>query len=60
MDKDVVILVADDEKGHYVLTKRRLRRGGLSNEMPATKTKTTSSCLTFACRRSMEWRFCGE
>ncbi len=30
---DVVILVADDEKGHYVLTKNALRRGGIANDI---------------------------
>jgi CheY-like chemotaxis protein len=33
MDNDVVILVADDEKGHYVLTKNSLRRGGIDNDI---------------------------
>lgn len=33
MDNDVVILVADDEKGHYVLTKNSLRRGGIVNDI---------------------------
>ncbi len=33
MDNDVVILVADDEKGHYVLTKHCLRRGGIANDI---------------------------
>lgn len=33
MDNDVVILVADDEKGHYVLTKNGLRRGGIANDI---------------------------
>ena len=33
MDNDVVILVAEDEKGHYVLTKHCLRRGGLANDI---------------------------
>ncbi len=33
MDNDVVILVADDEKGHYVLTKNSLRRGGIANDI---------------------------
>ncbi len=33
MDNGVVILVADDEKGHYILTKHCLRRGGLANDI---------------------------
>ncbi len=33
MQNDVVILVADDEKGHYVLTKHCLRRGGIANDI---------------------------
>ena len=33
MDNDVVILVAEDEKGHYVLTKHCLRRGGIANDI---------------------------
>lgn len=33
MRDDVVILIAEDDKGHFVLTKHCLRRGGLSNEI---------------------------
>lgn len=33
MKDNVVILIAEDDKGHFVLTKHCLRRGGLSNDI---------------------------
>ena len=33
MKDNVVILIAEDDKGHYVLTKHCLRRGGISNNI---------------------------
>ena len=33
MKDNVVILIAEDNKGHFILTKHCLRRGGLSNDI---------------------------
>lgn len=33
MQENVVILVAEDNEGHFVLTKLCIRRGGISNEI---------------------------
>ena len=33
MRKDIVILVAEDNNGHFALTKRLLRRAGIENEI---------------------------
>ena len=33
MKDNVVILIAEDDKGHFVLTKHCLRQGGLSNDI---------------------------
>lgn len=33
MQKNVVILIAEDNEGHFVLTKLCLRRGGISNKI---------------------------
>jgi len=33
MNKEVIILIADDDDGHYALIKKNLRRSGISNKV---------------------------
>lgn len=33
MEKDVTILISEDDKGHFVLLKHRLRHAGIQNEI---------------------------
>lgn len=33
MDQDIVILVAEDDRGHFVLTRNYLRKAGIFNEI---------------------------
>lgn len=33
MRKDIIILIAEDDKGHFILAKQCLRHGGLENEI---------------------------
>lgn len=33
MDQDIVILVAEDDRGHFVLTRNYLRKAGIINEI---------------------------
>lgn len=33
MDKDITILIAEDDRGHFVLTRSYLRKSGIDNEI---------------------------